>query len=42
MLTAALRQTGADVAGGLELKRNHLDEHTDLFVERLLDVVQIT
>jgi flavodoxin len=41
-LTAALRQTGADVAGGLELKRNHLDEHTDLFVERLLDVVQIT
>jgi flavodoxin len=41
-LTAALRQTGADVAGGLEVKRNHLDEHTDLFVERLLDVVQIT
>lgn len=41
-LTAALRQTGADVAGGLEIKRNHLDEHTDLFVERLLDVVQIT
>ncbi len=39
-LTDALRQTGADVAGGLEIKRNHLDEHTDLFVERLLDVIQ--
>jgi len=40
-LADALRQTGADVAGGLEVKRSHLDEHTDLFVERLLDVVQI-
>ncbi len=39
-LTHAVRQTGADVAGGLEIKRNYLDEHTDLFVERLLDVVQ--
>jgi flavodoxin len=39
-LAGALRQTGADVAGGLEVKRNHLDEHTDLFVERLLDVIQ--
>jgi flavodoxin len=39
-LTDAVRQTGADVAGGLEIKRNHLDEHTDLFVERLLDVLQ--
>jgi flavodoxin len=39
-LTDAVRQTGADVAGGLELRRNQLDEHTDLFVERLLDVVQ--
>ncbi|MCB0965652.1 MAG: flavodoxin family protein [Ilumatobacter sp.] len=38
-LTDSLRQTGADVAGGLEIKRNHLDEHTDLFVERLLDVL---
>lgn len=40
-LTAALRQTGADVAGGLEIKRSRMDEHTDLFVERLLDVVQL-
>ncbi len=39
-LTDAVRQTGADVAGGLEIKRNYLDEHTDLFVERLLDVVE--
>ena len=39
-LTSSIRQTGADVAGGLEIKRSHLDEHTDLFVERLLDVVQ--
>lgn len=39
-LTDAVRQTGADVAGGLELRRDRLDEHTDLFVERLLDVVQ--
>jgi len=39
-LSTAVRQTGADVVGGLEVKRNHLDEHTDLFVERLLGVVQ--
>lgn len=37
--TDALHKTGADVAGGLEIKRSHLDEHTDLFVERLLDVL---
>lgn len=39
-LTDAVRQTGADVAGGLELRRDRLDEHTDLYVERLLDVLQ--
>ena len=39
-LTTAVGQTGADVLGGLEVKRNHLDEHTDLFVERLLGVVE--
>ena len=39
-LTTAVGQTGADVVGGLEVKRNHLDRHTDLFVERLLAVVQ--
>jgi flavodoxin len=39
-LTTAVGHTGADVIGGLEIKRNHLDEHTDLFVERLLGAVQ--
>jgi flavodoxin len=39
-LTTALGQTGADVVGGLEIKRNHLDRHTDLFVERLLGVLE--
>ncbi|MDW3214058.1 MAG: hypothetical protein R8G01_08695 [Ilumatobacteraceae bacterium] len=39
-LTTAVGQTGADVVGGLEIKRNYLDQHTDLFVERLLGVVQ--
>lgn len=39
-LTKAVGQTGANVIGGLEIKRNYLDAHTDLFVERLLDVVQ--
>jgi hypothetical protein len=39
-LSAAVGRTGADVVGGLEIKRNHLDEHTDLFVERLLGAVQ--
>jgi flavodoxin len=39
-LTTAVGQTGADVVGGLEIKRNYLDQHTDLFVERLLGVVE--
>ncbi len=39
-LTKAVGQTGASVIGGLEVKRNHLDAHTALFVERLLDAVQ--
>ena len=38
-LTDAVGQTGADVVGGLEIKRNYLDQHTDLFVERLLGAV---
>ena len=36
----AVGQTGAEVIGGLEIKRNFLDQHTDLFVERLLGVVE--
>ncbi|MDJ0771546.1 MAG: hypothetical protein QNJ12_22360 [Ilumatobacter sp.] len=39
-LTTAVGQTGADVVGGLEIKRNHLDEHTDLFIERLLGALE--
>ena len=39
-LSDAVGQTGADVVGGLEIKRNHLEQHTDLFVERLLGVVE--
>lgn len=39
-LSKAVGQTGASVVGGLEIKRNYLDEHTDLFVERLLGAVQ--
>ena len=39
-LTNSVRQTGADVVGGLEIRRNYLDQHTDLFVERLLGVVE--
>lgn len=41
-LSTAVGQTGADVVGGLEIKRNYLEQHTDLFVERLLGVVQTT
>lgn len=39
-LSTAVGQTGASVVGGLEIKRNHLDEHTDVFVDRLLGVLQ--
>lgn len=38
-LDASVSATGAEVIGGLEIKRNFLDQHTDLFVERLLTVV---
>ena len=39
-LSTAVGQTGAEVIGGLEIKRNYIDKHTDLFVERLLSVTQ--
>jgi len=39
-LATAVGQTGAEVVGGLEIKRNYIDKHTDLFVERLLSVTQ--
>jgi flavodoxin len=35
-LTHSVAATGADVIGGLLVKRNHLDKHTDAFVERLV------
>ena len=38
-LSTAVGQTGAEVIGGLEIKRNYIDQHTDLFVERLLGAV---
>ena len=38
-LSTAVGQTGAEVVGGLEIKRNYIDQHTDLFVERLLSAV---
>ena len=39
-LSTAVGQTGAELIGGLEIKRNYLEQHTDLFVERLLGVVE--
>ena len=39
-LSTAVGQTGAEFVGGLEIKRNYLPQHTDLFVERLLGVVE--
>ncbi len=39
-LTDAVGQTGAEVVGGLEIKRNYLPAHTDVFVERLLAVLE--
>ena len=41
-LSTAVGQTGAEVIGGLEIKRNYIDQHTDLFVERLLGAVPAT
>ena len=35
-LTHATGTTGAHVVGGLLIKRNHLEQHTDVFVERLI------
>ncbi len=38
-LTGAVGATGADVIGGLLIKRNHLEAHTDAFVDRLIAAV---
>ncbi len=39
-LNKAIGQTGARSVGSLEIKRNYLERHTDLFVERLLAAVR--
>jgi flavodoxin len=38
-LSHAVGATGADVIGGLLIKRNHLAKHTEAFAERLLGAV---
>jgi len=38
-LTSALGDTGAYVLGGLAMHRRHLDQHSEEFVNRLLDAV---
>jgi flavodoxin I len=39
-LVHATAATGADVIGGLLIKRNHIEAHTDAFVERLLAALE--
>ncbi len=41
-LTGAVGDTGAYVIGGLAMKRNHLDEHTEEFAIRLIDALANT
>jgi flavodoxin len=38
-LSHAVGATGADVIGGLLIKRNHLEKHTEAFAERLVGAV---
>jgi flavodoxin len=39
-LTHSVGATGADVIGGLLIKRNHLEQHTEVFAERLVGAVE--
>lgn len=39
-LTGAVSATGADVIGGLEIKRNYLEQHSEEFVNRLIGAVE--
>jgi flavodoxin len=39
-LVRATAATGADVIGGLLIKRNHIEEHTEAFVDRLLAALE--
>ncbi|MGI9644757.1 MAG: flavodoxin family protein [Ilumatobacteraceae bacterium] len=41
-LTNAVGDTGAYVIGGLAMKRNHLEEHTEEFASRLLEALANT
>jgi flavodoxin len=38
-LTGALNATGADVVGALALSRSKLDEHSEVFAERLVSAI---
>ncbi len=38
-LTSAVGDTGAYVIGGLAMKRNHLEEHSEEFAVRLVDAL---
>lgn len=38
-LTSAVGDTGAYVVGGLAMKRNHLEEHSEEFATRLVDAL---
>jgi flavodoxin len=35
-LSSAVGQTGADVVGGLLIKRNHIEYHSEVFADRLI------
>ena len=35
-LSTAVGQTGAEVVGGLQIKRNHLEHHSEVFADRLI------
>lgn len=39
-LTHAVGATGAEVIGGLLIKRNHLDAHTEAFADRLVGALE--
>ncbi len=41
-LSGAVGATGADVIGGLLIKRNHLHAHTEAFAERLIAALPAT
>lgn len=40
-LSHAVGATGADVVGGLLIKRNHLEKHTEAFAERLVGALHL-